>query len=377
MRSAPARLPAPEPSYTPAANFTELITLVKAAETKLKAAGQDVNTRIKTLRGIYYGTKWSMDYGVEHSTVRNTGFTYFLYGSSALMTGGNLWQKVAGDPAKAEPAAEFVPMNPQTLLGTKLFTALRESPEVTDADGRKVDVGHLIIGLEARLAKGGQEKQELTDPRTWMSLSPLAMGGTGLELTTWVGDLGAGTGKLAQARVSNPSAAAKPTAFGDLHSFGAEVNLEGDLAAFLVGLPAQSTTPYGLALSETTGVAGAIQSYLAPSGSEWTARGKRFLSLYGGVFDATNNLTNRAAVQQTFAAKLQKFAVFYKETRLKDEANAKQSTNQLTAEQTARIDAQMKLIADKIPAAATDVASLFIDALLASTKTPAKGVAPP
>lgn len=370
-----------EKDYKPAASFTELIELIKVAEQKLKAAGQDVNTRIKTLRGVYYGTTWSLDFvKAEGSAMRNLGFTYFLYGASAMSTANNAFQQLLGSQEKVEPAAAYVPMNPQAILGPKLFEALRNSYEVTNANGRKVDVGHLIIGLEARLSKSNsQERRQVVDPRDLTSIfsTPKQMGGTGLELTTWVGDLGGGAALLAQTRVNAPNASAK-IAFQDLHSYGAEVNLEGDIAAFLVGLPDQSATPYGLTLNETTGIAGAMEAYLSPSaaGQKWNTRAKRFLSLYGGTFDENNNLTNKSSVLTIFADKLSKFAYFYKETRLKDEANKKQATNKLTKEQQAKVDEQMKAITEKIPGAANDVANLFIEALTKTVKEPSKGIAP-
>lgn len=367
--------------YKPATSFSELIEIVKAAEQKLKAAGQDVKTRIKTLRGIFYGTTWSFDFvKAEGSAMRNLGFTYFLYGSGAMTTANNALQQVLGSQDKVEPAAAYVPMNPQVILGPKLFDAIRNSYEVTNADGRKVDVGHLVIGLEARLSKDkSQETQQVVDPRDLTNIfsTPKQMGGTGLELTTWVGDLGGGTALLAQTRVTSPNANAK-IAFQDLHSYGAQVNLEGDVAAFLVGLPDLSSTPYGLTIDETAGIAGAMEAYLSPakSGDKWNARAKRFLSLYGGQFDESNNLTNRASILIGCADKLKNFAVFYKETRLKDEVNLKQSANKLTKEQQAKVDEQMTAIAEKIPGAANEVATLFVDALIKTAKDPGKGIAP-
>jgi hypothetical protein len=374
--AAPTAVTTPAEDYKPATSFAALVTLIKSAETKLKAAGQNVMTRLKTLRGIYYGTTWSFDFvKAEGSAMRNLGFTYFLYGRDAMMTSNNMFQKAFGDESKVEPDPKYIPMNPQAILGPKLFEALRNSYEVTNADGRKVDVGHLIIGLEARLSKGGQETAELTDPRGIFSPDP--MGGTGLELTTWVGDLGGGTALVAQKRTSAPDTDAR-LAFADQHSYGAQINLEGDVAAFLVGLPVQSTTPYGLIIDETTGVGGALDAYLTPAspGQAWNERAKRFLTLYNAKFDATNNLTNRSTVVVTFAEKLRRFAYFYKETRLKDEANKKQSVNKLTSEQEKAVNKQMEQVGAKIPGAANEVATLFVDALAKSVKEPGRGIAP-
>lgn len=368
----------PPVTYTAAANFTELVTLIRTAETKLKAAGQDVSTRLKTLRGIFYGTTWSMDYDHEHSAMRNLGFAYFLYGDPAIRTMNNAVALATGNYDKAAPDAAYVPADPASILGASLVKALKDSAEVTNpADNRKVDVGHLLIGMEARTPKGGQEKTPLNDPRP--SLSPSPMGGTGLELTTWVGDLGGGTAQVAQLRVtSSSSTPAKHVFTSSPHDYGSEVNLEGDVAAFLAGLPATASDPYSIALDETKGVAGAIEDYVSPSGagSDWKGRAKRFLGFYGGTFDASGALTNRAAVVATFADHIKKFALYYKETRMKDELKKKLGSSP-TAAQLAKIDTDMTAIEAKIPTTAKEVAELFADALMVAVKDPTKGIAPP
>ncbi|MCW3085861.1 MAG: hypothetical protein JWP12_3227 [Bacteroidetes bacterium] len=387
VKSAPPKTPEPVSmevtgDYHPAKNFTDLIDLVKIAEKKLKTAGQDIRTRIKTFRGIFYGTTWSFDYKkAEGSAMRNLGFTYFLYGPDAILTGNNMVQGLLGNTDSVEPDSKYIPMNPTAILGGKLYDALFNSYEVTNSDGRLVDFGHLIIGMEARLSKDNkQEQKELIDARYYKnpySSTPKPMGGTGLELTTWVGDLGGGTGLLAQKRVSDVNTPAK-TVFEDQHSYGAGVNLEGDIAAFVIGIPEKATTPYGLVIDENLGVAGALLAYLSPSkaSSSWNDRAKDFLSLYGGKFNSSNELINKGEMIKFFANKISKFAYFYKETRIKDEANKKQSTNKLSDKEEATVDEQMKKITAQIPNASNDVATLFVSALLNVVKDPSKTIAP-
>jgi Domain of unknown function (DUF4157) len=369
--------PKPTPTYSPASNFADLITLIRTAEAKLKAKGQDVTTRLKTLRGLFYGTTWSMDFDHEHSTMRNLGFAYFLYGNPAIKTASNAMAYLSGHPENAKPDPAFVPADPAGTLDAGLIKALKDSAEVTNpADQRKVDVGHLLIGLEARLPKGGQEKAQLTDPRP-LSSSP--MGGTGLELTTWVGDLGGGTAQVAQLRITaSKTTPAKQVFTGSVHDYGAEVNLEGDIAAFLAGLPTSAGDPYSIALDETKGVAGAIEDYVSPSGAgaAWKGRAKRFLSFYGATFDASGALSNRSAVVATFTDHIKKFAAYYKETRMKDELMKKLGSAPTSA-QLAKIDADMKAIEAEIPKVAGEVAELFTDALMVAVKDPGKGIAPP
>lgn len=342
--------------YKAATNFQELIDLIRAAEVKLKADGQDVNTRVQTIRGIFYGTEWSMDYSHEKSTMRNTGFQYFLYGYSG---------------------AAFDPMNPQSILGDKLFQAIFNSFEVTNTDGRVIDVGHLFIGMEARQQQEGRE-EERTDPNPMNATHGQLMGGSGLELTTWLGDLGGGTGQLAKARVTKPDKPAL-SVFEDEHSYGAPINLEGDIDAFVIaGDKNQGTGMPLIFLNEEKGITGALIEYLDPDLSEqWKNRAKIFLTIYGGTFDANNDLTNKDALVELFAGKITKMGFFYTWTRMKDEANAKKKESQLSDAQNKAIDDEVAKFKDTLlPEAAEEVASLFVDALVKTVKDPNRTITP-
>ena len=175
-RAAPA---CPTP-FTKASSFQTLISLVSAAEARLTANGITTpKEQIHALRGIYYGTTWSMDYAKaqggkgEKSATRNEGFQRFTRPSE-------------------EPALT-VPVDVRPMLDCGLFEALRDSPEVTDPGGRHVDVGHLVIGLDARFDPAFKNEAIFK-----ASVGPITkdvpMGGTGLECVTWLGDLGGGAG---------------------------------------------------------------------------------------------------------------------------------------------------------------------------------------
>jgi hypothetical protein len=67
-----------------------------------------------------------------------------------------------------------------------LFLALRNSAEVTDPAGKGTDFGHIMAGLDAQ---------------NWAARTlPTGSGGTGLDVVTWLGDIGGGGGMLAMNR---------------------------------------------------------------------------------------------------------------------------------------------------------------------------------
>ena len=176
-------------------SFQELVDAVKESEDSLIIHGYDeIEDRIHMIRGIYYGTTWSMDYGQMGSDGRNDGFNYFT----------------------ASPE----PLDPRPFIGDDLFNLLVNSPEVSD-NGKSVDWGHAIIGIDARRKYASR------------SVNFPIFGSTGLEMVTWIGDIGGGAGKLAWDRINSPNTRAKSKFLGS--HFGGPVNLEGDLAAYLIG----------------------------------------------------------------------------------------------------------------------------------------------
>jgi hypothetical protein len=334
-RTAPVPAPAPPAACTPpfqrATTFQQLIDLVRAAETRLTAGGITSTTdQIHALRGIYYGTRWSQDYAVEHSDTRNEGFQRFTRPSL--------------DPSRS------IPRDVRSMLDCGLFEALQNSQDIVDGS-RQIDFGHLLIGLDAR-----SDPAFATNIQYPVMLMNIDLGGTGTELVTWLGDLGGGAAALASRRVASASTSAGTVFTGS--DYGGSINLEGDIAGFVVatgGSPAALTAP-----TFTVGsgrLSDALQGYLSPGapGASWTNRAATFLRMYGATFDvSTNTLTNRPALIALFSGKIQIFACNYLASRVRDR----------------RIPASTaRAAADHVIPASEEVASAFVDALDDSRRT--------
>ena len=321
--------------YKKATSFRELIDLVRAAESKLSAAGiATPKDQIHALRGIYYGTTWSHDYAVETSVTRNEGFQRFTRPSM--------------DPAKS------VPSDVRSVLDCHLFEALQESQDMVDPGGRQIDFGHLIIGLDARSDPSFSSNISYPVPLPMgMGTYGVPLGGTGTELVTWLGDLGGGAANLAIQRVSAPGTSASAVFTGS--DYGGSINLEGDVAASVVATASPSTLTApdikpGKRLSD------ALADFLLPSasGTAWKDRASTFLSINGGIFDASGALTNRTALISAFTAKIRTFACNYLASRVKDK----------------HVTLNVATGAGKhINGAAQEVATAFIDALDDSHKS--------
>ncbi len=166
-----------------------------------------------------------------------------------------------------------------------------------------------MIGLDAR--------------RNWVARNVnLPLGGTGLENVTFMGDLGGGIGMLALKRVKNPAIRAKKLVFDSNNDFGCPINMEGDMAAYYVGL--DITNLYNISNPENhiqladysekstksyLGIHAAIQSYM--SKEHWPYRAKRVLIMLGFEFDNENILTNRTLIISNMIDSLDGFAKFY------------------------------------------------------------------
>lgn len=328
----PVVVPPCTTKFTKATNFQQMIDLVKAAEIRLAAAGITApQDQIHALRGIYYGTPWSMDFLKEKSTLRNEGFQLFTRPS-------------ASDPNKT------VPPDVTKILDCGIVDALKASQDLTDPSGRQVDFGHLIIALDARFDP---------DVNKRLSYHMLDVGGTGTEAVTWLGDLGGGAAALALRRVPDPTKTATDVFTGT--DYGGSINLEGDVAGSVVATTGTPTAVAAPVIASGKGLSDILNDYLAPAGAgpAWNQRAKTFLSIIGGTFDpTTGNLNNRAALVTWMAPKLESFACNYLASRVKDKKIS---------------FADAKAAADKyVVNAASDVASVFVDALAASVKTGAK-----
>lgn len=319
------RRPSPKNNFTintlknnhqPAKNFSELINLVRATEERLIASGYDeADSRVHVIRGIYYGTPWSADYQVEKSQVRNLGFQVFT-----------------DSP---------MPDDPRPYLKNNLFESLRQSRDVQEKE-RHVDFSHLIIGMDAR--------------RSFVARNaPLPMqGGTGLELSTWLGDIGGGAGMLAKDRISSPNSPAT-TRFVGLN-FGGSNNLEGDVAGYIVARDksGDGNSPSALNIPKGKWIADVLEEYLSPGtpSDEWKNRCTLFLKMLGGEFKGSTKLSNRKELIERLATQVAEFGSVYLLNRLRQ-------NNQLTV----RLfeNASLHLVGT-----AKEVSQVFVDALVYS-----------
>jgi hypothetical protein len=300
-------------TYGKASDFTELCTLVRDAEVLLQTCSvKSPSETLGVIRGIYYGTLWSRDFKKESSVVRNTGFN--VYASKSLQS----------------------PKDPRGCLLCHLFEALADSQDAIEGS-RHFDFGHCIIGLEGRF--NGTDS------------SIPGAGHSGLEAATWIGDLGGGAALLADARVAAPKTRARTRFVGT--DFGGSINIEGDVAAYVVALDPSTTSQPSKPVfgSSSSPIADALQTYLKPGtsgGPEWDARSKNFLTMNGGTFTG-NTLSNRASVISDMADKIEAFACYYLVNRLRQKGR-------LTS-------AHFEKAAKFLPNAAQEVATIFVDAL--------------
>lgn len=261
-----------------ARSFTALVALLRRAERALAGAGiTDAKQRLQALRGLFYGTPWSVDFRAERSQIRNLGFTIF--------TGFGM------------------PPDPRKALGTRLTADLQASQDVRDRGGRLIDVGHTMIGMESRTSAAARN---LTIP---------TQGGTGLEIVTWLGDLGGGAANLAWRRAAGGSVARRSVSHvfnSNGSDYGASINLEGDVAGYLVGTRVGSGLVEPL-IGGPTGIADAFENYL-PSGrgssARYDARARDFLGIMGARFNG-GAMTNRADVVSEIAEKIADFSQAY------------------------------------------------------------------
>jgi hypothetical protein len=311
-----------------AKNFAAVVALIADAEKRLIRAGQtDPIERIKTLRGIYYGTSWSLDWDKESkrsvagASIRNAGFLTY--------TGGNM---------PADPRPYFA--------GTTLLKDLKDSQSMRDGT-RTVDIGHLLIGVETRAGA----TRTIPFPN---------QGGTGLEIVTWLGDLGGGAANLALQRARFQ---AKPVTWvfhNPDSDYGYTDNLEGDISGYVV---ASTGSPGGVPKFTGT-VADAINAYLTPKSSEWKNRARLFTVAIGGTVDAKGSISNSTKLMNDLTDKLYEFGVWYAATRWVP-------TGQLSGAAATNTCTHMR-------GAAREVATVFVRTLeQAITKAPAAVIATP
>ena len=270
-----------ESALTCGKNFQTFKECLSTAETLLIDSGfNNIEDRIHMLRGIYYGTNWSVDFSVENSSVRNDGFNNFT---------------------KSSP-----PIDPRPFIGNDLFNDLRECAEIQDGN-KKIDFGHLIIGLDARDA-------------TFSNVPIPLMGGNGTELVTWLGDLGGAAGTLAIRRVDNPDTRAI-TVFQGASSFGASVNLEGNLAAYLVAKGNSMINSLSPSYEQDELLVDHFANYICPDeleNSAWENRAELFLEcVFGAELDDECIILNEQEIVEDIASKIESFGEAYMVNRLR------------------------------------------------------------
>jgi hypothetical protein len=360
--SSPAPAPAPPPtlhnapdsnnqarprcgkSYTPERrrSFDDLIALVADAEDALSKSGiTSVKDQIHALRGIYYGTLWSLDYAGtpdspgEKSLTRNEGFNHFTRPS-------------------ASDVASTVPPDVRAILCCGLFEALYNNQDWhDDATQRAIDFGHVVIGLDARFDSAALNANVTYEAKVMgFTVKTVDMGGSGFEVVTWLGDLGGGAGSLSRIRGDGAPAsgdilsyvfAKEPPGNSD---YGGFINLEGDVGAAVIASGSSTAlgTPTAARLSD------ALRDYLTP-GAAWDSRAKAFLSMYGATFDASGVLTNRDTLVRGYAQKVAAFACNYIASRVNDK--------RITLD-------KGKAAAFHVVGVANEVAAVFIDTLVAA-----------
>lgn len=259
-----------------ATTFKELVELVKQSEDILIKNGYNkMGDRISIIRGIYYGTSWGLDYITEKSSARN--FAFNRYTASDVVADAREVLKCS-EGCKAQ-----------------LFRSLYDSAEVFESTTKAIDFGHVIIGLDSR--------------RSYRSKKiSLGHGGTGLEMNTWVGDLGGGTANLSQQRILNPQKRARTLFPVDGHSYGSMVNLEGDIAAYVVGMSEDEPNKISDSTDNFKTIHEALADYFD---KKWNKRAFYFLAMMGLTVKGNKIYWNRNDVIEVFAAKFEEFSTPY------------------------------------------------------------------
>ena len=276
---------------------------------------EDIGDRINCLRGIFYGAIWSLDYQLEKSDNRIRGFTYFTTFS------------IKQDARKLLKCSDCCKGN--------LFEALFNSSEVIDSNFKVTDLGHLLIGLDAR--------------RSFISKNVnLPLGGTGLENVTWIGDIGGGAGTLAFQRVTNPNIRAKKVVFDSQHDYGCSVNIEGDIAGYIVGINDKEVKSISNPTSNMVYIYKGVEKFF--SKTDWTNRVNYFLWMIGADLNpSTGELHNRASLLNSITDSVEGFAEIYIAIRALDKSKDK---------------ATLIKSFGYISSCAREVSEIFLDALL-------------
>lgn len=255
----------------------KFLRLLRRAEERLIDAGYTrTEDRAWILTGIYYGTPWCLDV-VDTKRHASSAFLGELKGVAR----SELFQEYTNHSGEGP--------DPRPILGSGLFASLQRSQDVSG-----VDCGHLLIGLYARTNAGARD------------IPVTGHEATGLEVVTWVGDLGGAAAVTAWDRVSNARVLAAEHFKGT--DFGADSNLEGDVAAYVVAAPSTGKAPAAPRWPASGLVSDALAAYFLESGRR--GRCKRFLEMQGATF-AGQEIANLRQVRNDLLRKIKDFAGKY------------------------------------------------------------------
>ena len=229
------------------------------------------------------------------------------------------------------------PDDPRPALGESLFRALRDSAEVTDPGGKGTDFGHIMAGLDAQ---------------NWAARTlPTGSGGTGLDVVTWLGDIGGGGGMLAMNRGGamaphDPDA----TAYGKFalaHDYGASINIEGDMAG-TVGVEVSPDRPFSASLA-------AYLNATEAGGERFNQRAQLFLEFLGGTV-VDGQLTDEDALIDKLAGQCETFGTIYAITRMQSKGVGTPATVRATGRH--------------IAGASREAATIYVKTLAAALRDP-------
>lgn len=278
-------------AFVPARNRQELVVLLAEAERLLLAAGRTREEALHMITSIFYGGSWSRDHQ-ESQRVDGTG----LIGSQVTMN---------RDANFAHFTGRAFDQDPRPILGDQLFRALQGSQDVAGTD-----VGHLLIGMDARMRQNTREQHQTAEVHGMARLfaHDVPTHATGAEAVTWVGDLGGAAARLAADRHAGRQVSVETYFNPRGTDYGAPSNLNGDLAGMTAGRnPNEPAGPGGAPLAGDRSIAQVVDQSMSEGPAQ---RAYIFLQSLGGTFTG-RTLTNRAAVVATMADRIGSFAPFY------------------------------------------------------------------
>ncbi len=209
----------------------------------------------------------------------------------------------------------------------------------------------MLIGLETRLSYVTQ------------TINIPFFGGTPLEIVTWLGDLGGGAACLAYKRSKNPNTNVRVIFDNKKSDYGASINLEGDVCAYVIGSAkgVLSEPNFPRSSKESPVLPNLFSQYLE---NQWDKRCKYFLEMIGGeISPANTNVKNKEELITKVKDKTEAFATLYFVQRFVF-AHAKKMSKK-TIEEGCK----------HLKGASNEVAKVFVEALIRSLRDGTKPIA--